>query len=394
MTTAKEGRANKIAQLLENFNPSYVDVPEYIGSAIADCMASFSQNDSQKSGNNVIARKVAEQVDKPFLRFVNEHILTEPKWKLSELAILDFGEADLKLFKWYKPRLRAIENMVPKKYGPAVATIDLLRKFLYRCSIQLPAVVHVLNLEEGQLIPGTTNKFRRKEIEVPGKETRLMERLPWYLQVFYQPDYCEVCCDFNQAKTKLIEILSTKPELSDKVKRLVKCHSPLVAKDYSLQYCTNHKERAACGTANKRRLHFYTAMRLITDVGVITESTPHTHENLRKYAYWLAYQPGRQSQTLKQLPEIVSDLYVRNIKMTGSHTEEELNQLNNLVQILRTLEEESTNNPNWTNKCLGNLKPICTHNLTTEEWRKLVEIEAMKLKQEFDVEIKLGWEAT
>ncbi|SFB27811.1 hypothetical protein SAMN04515620_13431 [Collimonas sp. OK607] len=341
--------------------------PEIIA-AIKKCMSELTDRDSRCSPISSIPKKVAKCIDQPFIKFVKDFYFPQPEWKISGLIKLKLGDADIRLLDWSKKHLETLELLQPHVsiYESAVTTIGLLRFFLRRCAIHVPGEVPAIIIsEDGQLSKGTA-KVRR------GKNRQLSDKLPVYLQFFHH-GYCELCFEPTAAKMKLDEMVRLGPKLKPEIMDLINDDAPLRLKKHSRglekhspTYCDHHTPRAARGKDEKRRLHFYSAMRLISDVGVAIRAGTLEPSYLRRYAYWIAFLPGRMSSSLKQLPSAVASYHEEYFRGFDAQTIEEL------ILLLRELEKKPASSEQWTKRCLKTL-PSILRRLSDEEWQKNAE---------------------
>lgn len=355
-------RAELIEQLKKRFDGAWRGASPEIVAAITTCISSLSIRDSRCSPVSSIPRKVAVSVDQPFINFANDFHFPPPEWKFSDLIKLELGLANYRLAEWSKNHLETLEILRQPKYESAGATIGLLRDFLARCAIHVPGEQPALRIsKDGHLAVDTTKVRRRKNLQ-------LSDKLAHYLQFFHE-GYCELCFEFTAGKMKLDEMVHLAPELEPEIVRLVKDEAPFKAKGHSPTYCRYHSRRSARGADEKRRLHFYSAMRLIVDVGDANRAGSFDPSDLRRYAYWIAYLPGRMSPALKHLPNAVASYHA------GKCHEVDASKINELTVLLCQLEKESTVWEQWTKRCLKTPPSIFAFRLTDEEWRRNVESE-------------------
>lgn len=360
-------RADLIEQLTKRFDGAWRAGSPEIVTAVAACVSSLSVRDSRCSPASSIPRKVAISIDQPFIKFANDFHFPQPEWKFSDLIKLKLGLADYRLTEWSKNHLETLEILRLPKYESAGATIGLLRNFLVRCATHVPGELPALKIsEDGHLFAGTT-KVRR------GKNLQLSDKLAHYLRFFHE-GYCELCFEFTAAKMKLDEMVQLASELEPEISRLVKDEAPLKAKAHSPTYCRYHSRRSARGVDEKKRLHFYSAMRLIVDVGSANRASPVDPSNLRRHAYWIAYLTGRMSPALKRLPSAVASYYEGNCQRVDAC------KINELTLLLRQLEKESTEREQWTESCLKKSPSIASLKESDEEWRRNAESEYAELK--------------
>lgn len=403
MSTAKEQRAKRIASLVGNcelnLNDDYiVYLDQQLAIGIKNCDESIDIEDSLHD----VSRKIATHLDLPFRQFVNDYGFPEPTWKLPETSLklpestVNFSDlmeyrwsaADHLIWIWSKPHLEWMLKDATRKHGVTLKSIDTLRIFLRRCHAQIPMTSNAIVWEgKPDKTVGFTggssekktkelnseknaNEFRRRQRDDNEKQTRIKNNLPGYLQIHLDASTCELCFKPTTFKVRLDEEKLQHPEYYDREIANLVAHGnyPQIVEGYSTQYCIDHAGTSSDRRSHEnKRLHFYAAMRLIIEVQKIkNNSLPAQYwccDDVRRYAFWLAYLPYSRSTFLKQLPEIVKNyiafpfeyyLPKLNPELIRQETLKE-----QLVKLLQQLEFESNANEKWTTKCLEKLPRTC-----------------------------------
>ncbi|MET3124306.1 hypothetical protein AAKU67_003921 [Oxalobacteraceae bacterium GrIS 2.11] len=409
MATAKEQRAKRIAALLAQSElkltvAHIVYLDQQLAMAMKNCDKLIASDDSRSD----VLRTITSGFDQQFRRFVTDSGFPPPTWKFpepamartestghfSELVKYRFDYADELICKWSRPHLKWMLENTPRTHGVAVKSIDTLRVFLQRCHAQIPMTRNAIVLEDNRTKAGklttdspdkqnkelniekNANQFRGRQRNHNEKKTRIRNSLPGYLQLLLDPSFCELCFKPTTFKVRLDEEKKLRPEYyAREIASLVsEGNYPQIVEGYSTQYCVDHIGASSDRRPHEeKRLHFYSAMRLIREVQMIkNNSLPPQRwrcEDERRYGFWLACVPYSRSPFLKNLPDIVKN-YVdfpfeyHLTKLTVEVTLQQELLKEELVNLLQQLETNSTRSKKWSTKCLGDLPRTCHHKYT------------------------------
>ncbi|MFA7270364.1 MAG: hypothetical protein WC073_13560 [Sterolibacterium sp.] len=224
-------------------------------------------------------------VDAAFVDFITRYGLPEPRSTLSKSLWKDPNDA-IHLLDWAVRRGTSISASSETVFVETIATI---RDLIVTCTFFRPKNGKAI------VIGGKTDDGLKRTRGRRATGKSLSAQMPWYLK-FSDKNYCELC-DRPTAQYQARKRLNSLNEQPDALRVLFE----------SERYCRAHDpelEHAAYKKASRRRLAFYSLMRIRIEYTKLFGEQRRSHEQVRSDAFNVA--AGLRPRDLRMAVEAVA----------------------------------------------------------------------------------------
>jgi len=283
---------------------------ESVARGIKNCSGFFSSNDT----TNAHVCSIQKKVKKYFDGVLDEWIVANDlapfpfPYKFSGILTLDRANAD-KLLQMWTRMVISLADLNSESEARLIATLGCIRDFLHLCYSFHPCKITVVRVDDD----GCADVYKQQT----GREEKLIRPLPSYL-FFDNEHFCKLCFNPIESEFETERYLSGEyKNISDDALTLLKSGAKLIGNKIRQGHCRNHSRKDSFTLSNynrdiKRKLQFYSVMRLIISVYEIKRVRPLSPEILRSHAHAIVYTDGHMPKPLKKLPSLLSDLCVSN----------------------------------------------------------------------------------